>query len=318
MVSLDVGMQMTLFKRLDLAFNLYRRTTEQALLDVPIPSSTGYNMLRRNIGVLSNSGAELSSDLRLIESKNWRLTLGGKIAYNRNRVEDLYYTNEIFVSETSPVPDYKVGEAYDMIWGIKALFINPLSGYPVFETPTGEKQAGEALSRADFTSLGYSTPPFTGGWNFGVSWKNLELNADFYFGLGGKKVFNYQYVRSREYITKNAVAGQLGKMWLAIGDEGKLYPTPFYTSTTAEENLYLYNNSMRVGSSDFMRLSMMSLRYHVSHDWLSRHLPFLSYTTLGLQASNLATWTVYNEADPEAQLGGSLQPVITFYLNMTF
>lgn len=318
MVSLDVGMQMTLLKRFDFAFNLYRRTTEQALLDVPIPSSTGYNLLRRNIGVLSNSGIELSTDLRLIESKDWRLILGGKIAHNRNRVEDLYYTNEIFVSETSLVPDYKVGAAYDMIWGVKALFINPLSGYPVFQTPTGEKQAGEALSRSDFTSLGYSTPPFTGGWNFSVSWKNLELNADFYFGIGGKKVFNYQYVRNQDHITKNAVAGQLEKMWLAIGDEGKSYPTPFYTSGTAEQNLYLYPNSMRVGSSDFMRLSMISLRYRVSHDWLSHHLPFLSYTTLGVQASNLATWTAYNEADPEAQLGGSLQPVITFYLNMTF
>ena len=46
---------------------------------------------------------------------------------------------------------------------------------------------------------------------------------------------------------KNAVAGQTDKMWFKPGDEGKVYPTPFYTSAVAEDNLSQYPNSLTVG-----------------------------------------------------------------------
>ena len=53
------------------------------------------------------------------------------------------------------------------------------------------------------------------------------------------------------------MAGQTERMWFKAGDEGKVYPTPFYTSATAEENLTLYPNSLTVGKSDYLKLSMV-------------------------------------------------------------
>ena len=45
----------------------------------------------------------------------------------------------------------------------------------------------------------------------------------------------------------------------------------------------------------------------------------MQYCTLGLQGSNLFTWTNYNESDPESgQLAGTTQPVFTFNLSVTF
>ena len=45
----------------------------------------------------------------------------------------------------------------------------------------------------------------------------------------------------------------------------KVYPTPFYTSAVAEDNLSQYPNSLTVGKSDYLKLSMVSLRYRECH-----------------------------------------------------
>jgi hypothetical protein len=142
---------------------------------------------------------------------------------------------------------------------------------------------------------------------------------DFYYVHGGVQRFNYSYVRTKDDANKNAVHGQTEKMWFHQGDENKTYWTPFYTSATAETNLVMLPNSRTVGKSDYIKLSMMSLRYRVSSSWLQKHIPFVKYATFGLQGSNLFTWTNYKESDPESgQLSGTTQPVYTFNMNLTF
>ena len=108
-------------------------------------------------------------------------------------------------------------------------------------------------------------------------------------------------------------------MWLKRGDENKEYWTPFYTQTIAEENLALYPNSRTVGNSNYLKLSSLSLRYRLPAAVLHRVLPFVQYANVGLQGSNLYTWTAYKESDPESgTLAGTVQPIFTFHLNLTF
>ena len=89
-ITSDIGLSAEFLKRITLDMNLYSRKTKQALLDVPIPSSTGYTMLKRNIGVLLNKGIEIGLNFRILDSNNWRMTVGANIAYNENKVLDLY------------------------------------------------------------------------------------------------------------------------------------------------------------------------------------------------------------------------------------
>ena len=79
------------------------------------------------------------------------------MAYNRNKVIDLYYADKIYASEDVLVPDYEVGKSYDMIYGPQSLGINPLTGYPVFLVKDNkEKQASETLTVDDVVALGLS------------------------------------------------------------------------------------------------------------------------------------------------------------------
>ncbi|MCR5313861.1 MAG: SusC/RagA family TonB-linked outer membrane protein [Bacteroidaceae bacterium] len=317
--NVDFGIGLDLWHKLSVELCWYNRRTEQALLDVPIPTSTGYTSLMRNIGVLRNRGVELSMNLKLIDNLDWRLSIGGNLAYNDNKVLDLYYTDKIYTSEEALVSDYEIGKSYDMLYGPQSLGINPLTGYPVFMTPTGEKQATQSLTKDDVIALGHFTPPYTGSFKLSASYKTFVFDMDFYYVHGGVQRYNYSYVRTKDNANQNAVSGQTEKMWFVSGDEYKTYWTPFYTSAVAEENLALYPNSKTVGKSDYLRLSMISLRYRIPSRWVTEHLPFVSYATIGLQGSNLYTWTGYDESDPESgQLAGTTQPVFTLNLNLTF
>ena len=52
--STDLGVSIELLKRITFDVNWYNRRTDQALLDVPIATSSGFSSLKRNIGVLQN------------------------------------------------------------------------------------------------------------------------------------------------------------------------------------------------------------------------------------------------------------------------
>ena len=318
--SIDAGVSIELFNRVTLETSWYNRRTEQALLDVPIPSSTGYTTLKRNIGILENRGIEFGLKAKVLDTRDWILNLRWNMAYNRNKVIDLYYADKIYASEDVLVPDYEVGKSYDMIYGPQSLGINPLTGYPVFLVKDNkEKQASETLTVDDVVALGHSTPPYTGSFGLSLSYKAFDLDVDFYYVHGGIHQFNYSYVRDKDNVNRNAVAGQTERMWFKAGDEGKVYPTPFYTSATAEENLTLYPNSLTVGKSDYLKLSMISLRYRVDQRFLRKTIPFVKYATFAFQGSNLFTWTSYKESDPESgTLAGSMQPIYTFNMNLTF
>ncbi|MBQ7156748.1 MAG: SusC/RagA family TonB-linked outer membrane protein [Bacteroidaceae bacterium] len=319
-ISTDFGFTLEVLKRFTLGMNFYNRKTEQALLDVPIPSSTGYTVLKRNIGVLQNRGLEFSLNAKILNSLDWRWSIGTTLAYNENKVLDLYYAKRIYTYEDALVPDYEIGKSYDMLYGPVSLGIDPFTGYPVFSGGNGEeKSATKSLTKDDVVALGHLTPPYTGTLSMNFGYKSLDFDIDFYYVHGGVQRYNYSYVRNRDSANKNAVAGQAEKMWFSMGDENKTYWTPFYTSATAEENIALYPNSRTVGKSDYMKLSMVSLRYRIPSSWMQKNMPFVQYCTVGLQASNLYTWTSYNESDPESgQLAGTTQPVITFNLNVTF
>ena len=318
-ISTEVGVSLGLYNRVTLDLGWYDRRTEDALLDVPIPASNGFTTLKRNIGVLSNSGVEASVNTKIIDRNDFRFNLRFSLAYNRNKVIDLYDGDRLYTSEDAIIPDYEVGQAYDMIYGPISLGLDPMSGLPVFKGADGrEIQATEKLKREDMVPLGHSVPPFNGTINLSFTYKQLEFDADFYYVFGGIKAYAYSYVRDKDDVNKNAVRGQVENMWFEKGDMNKIYHTPFYSSA-AVENLVLWPNSRSVGSSDYLRLSMISLRYRFPHSFIKKLGGFIKYGNVALQASNLFTLTRYKESDPESgSFIGAQQPVVTFNLSLSF
>lgn len=318
--SIDAGIQAGFFNKFTAEVQWYRRETADALLDVPIAASNGFNMMKRNIGTLRNEGIEAGLSLNLNEiHPDWNIRVSTNVAYNSNKVVDLYYTDRLYTSDYSLIPDFQVGKAYDILYGLRQTGINSMTGLPIFVGENGrEIEPGKTqLTREDFVVLGHLTPPFSGTISLGIAWKDLELDADFYWVSGGIKQYNYTYVRNRDDVNFNALAGLTQTMWFHSGDVGKLYYSPFYSSSAIET--FSYANTSNTGSSDYLRLSMLSLRYRMPQSVLKHTNNVIKYATVALQASNLFTITPYSESDPETgRLGASIQPVITLNLSVTF
>lgn len=318
--STDIVLSTEFIKKIRLDLNYYNRVVDDALLDVPIPTSSGYASLIRNIGSLRNRGIEARISGTILDSYKARLNLAASLSYNDNKVLFLYDGDEMFTSTESIIPEYRVGYPYDMLYGAKALGINPFNGYPDFLLPNNTvKNATEELLRKDVNKLGHSTPPFNGAFNFSFSYGNFDIDADFYYVFGGVQRMNYSYVRDRDHVLFNAVSGQLERQWFNKGDTGKIYWNPYFASTRGSENLILYPNSMTVQPSDYLRFSMLSFRYRVSQKFLDRFCPFIKYANFAFQGSNLFTLTSYKESDPESgKMAGTLQPIYTINVNLTF
>lgn len=318
--SIDAGIQIGLLRCLNLDFNWYRRQTADALLDVPIAASNGFSMMKRNIGTLRNDGIELSASVSLNDlTPDFRFRLGASFSYNRNKVVDLYYTDKLYTSESALIPDFQVGQAYDILYGLKWGGINSVTGLPVFIGKDGrEIEPGKTtLTRDDFVSLGHMTPPYSGTVNLSVGWREFELDADFYWVGGGIRQYSYSYVRDRDSANRNAIAGLTSDMWFQRGDIDKKYYSPFYSSAAIEA--LSYANTHNTGRSDYLRLSMLSFRYRFPSKLLQRTNGIIKYASAAIQASNLFTITPYDESDPETgQLGASIQPVLTLNLSITF
>ncbi len=318
-ISTEAGVSIGLWDRFSIDLGYYKRVTEDALLDVPIPASNGFTTMKRNIGVLDNTGIETTVSATVLNMDYTRLVLRGSLSYNKNTVVDLYDGDKLYTSEYSLVPDFEVGKAYDILYGPISLGINPSTGLPTFLGHDGrEIQATEKLTREDMVALGHSVPPFSGTFNLSFTWKSLEFDADFYYVLGGVKAYGYSYVRDGDDSNKNAVRGQVENMWFKKGDENKIYHKPYYEDA-AIDNLFLYPNSLSIGSSDYLRLSMLSLRYRFSDSMLKKAGGFFKYGNVAFQASNLLTITRYKESDPESgSLIGAQQPIYTLSLSLSF
>lgn len=313
---LDYGARISL-RHTDVNISFYRRTTRDALLNMPVPSSSGFLTQWRNIGILENRGLDVNVSQQLINSQNWNSRIRVNLSYNRNKVVSLYGINRLYTNSTEVLPDYEVGQAVDMIFGLCSQGINPITGEPTFLLKNGdEATAFYKFKREDFIPLGHSIPPVNGSILYHISYKNMELDIDFYYTIGGKRKYAFRYVRKYENANQNAIQGQVNDMWFKSGDENRRYPSPFILAG-AIVNLQ-YPSTRTLGSTDMIRLNSLSFRYRLPQSLLSSIGSPVQFMTCGIQAANLFTWKRFSESDPESgNIVAPLQPVVTFSLNVS-
>nr|WP_314677627.1 SusC/RagA family TonB-linked outer membrane protein [uncultured Capnocytophaga sp.] len=312
----DLGLSATILNT-NVQFSVYKRTTKDALLNIPIASSSGFEMQMQNIGVLENRGLEVTLYQPLYTMGDWNVNVGGNISYNENKVIDLYGRERIYTNADQKLPEYQVGKSTDALYGLNSTGINPITGLPEFITAEGRQvSAITTLEGKDFIYLGQSAPPISGSLNLYISYKKWQLSADFYYTLGGVRNYSNKFIRNLDTARYNAAKAQLSDMWWQVGDEGKKYPTAFY-SASAIENLSQPNNRTLM-KTDFLRFSNLSLRYQFSQEDLAM-IGKIRHATLGLAVTNLAVWSNYKESDPETNnIVNPMPPTLTLNLNLSF
>lgn len=87
--STNLGLDMTFWNRLNVTFDFYNDVTKDLIMEIQLPSVSGYRTQYQNLGQTTNRGVELSLNANLINKKDFFLDFNFNIAFNKNRVDAL-------------------------------------------------------------------------------------------------------------------------------------------------------------------------------------------------------------------------------------
>ncbi|WP_149277573.1 SusC/RagA family TonB-linked outer membrane protein [Pareuzebyella sediminis] len=200
----DVGLELGLFNnRISLEADYYYRKTTDMLLDAPVPQSSGYTIIRRNVGTMENQGFEFALTTMNIATADltWNTTFN--ISTNKNKVLSLATPSDIFgvggpgfTNQTSII---RVGEPVGSFWGLTRLgtwgtdeadeaasFVSYRNGLTLLPGDVKYKDfnGDKVINDEDRSIIGNGYPTAWGSLINSVTYKGLDLTLDLQYSWG--------------------------------------------------------------------------------------------------------------------------------------
>ena len=122
--STNVGLDMGFWNnRVSMTLDFYNDITKDLIMEVQLPSNSGYRTQYQNLGQTTNRGVELSLNSNLVQTKDFYLDFNFNIAFNKNKVNRLANKEPMIITNngTSEVgsDNYRiiVGQEVGLIYG---------------------------------------------------------------------------------------------------------------------------------------------------------------------------------------------------------
>jgi iron complex outermembrane receptor protein len=178
-------------QRLTLTFDAYHRKTTDLLCSPTIPGGMNFdNQMLLNAGSLKNTGIEFAITGKPLQTKDWMLDLGFNVAYNKNKITELYGGRDMInaglkAGTDSQLTYHKVGLPANSFWVYQQVYDSngrPIQGAYVDRNADGKVDDNDRYFYKNISA------PWTGGFYFKLAYKNWDLGTNFRFSLG-----NYIY-----------------------------------------------------------------------------------------------------------------------------
>lgn len=298
-----IGLDAILFERLTLNLDLYSKKTTDLLYKVPIPGVVGVDYLWQNVGQVNNKGVEFAVSYDILKNKNINWTISANIAKNNNKIAKLYGDGAPITitnggAKVQGILDKRMEIGYDLdTWyGAEWAGVDPQTGNPLwyYTNESGVRETTESYSKAQNSKvmLGTMTPDFFGGFGTEFHWKNLSVNANFGYSVGGR-IFSYDrtvYDSDGAYPTYNQqIMLDSWSRWEKPGDIAT-HPKLVYGNTTNSSK----PSSRQLEDASFLRLRTLSVGY-----LLPWSIPYVKAIRVNASAENLFTLTGFSGPDPE-------------------
>lgn len=220
-VGADIGF---LQNRITLIFDYYNRETSDLLTNLSLPSYTGFNSVRTNLGTFQNKGYEFAVNADVLKSATGvNLTVSANASYVKNKIKQLPYngndnnrqgglqvydpkTNSVVwvggLQEGQPLGNIyafkqlglfnseeeiakTAGNRVDLVAGISG----PNSTYGSGKITPGDvnwldADNNDTIDSRDQVYVGNIFPKWTGGFSVNLNYKGFTLFSRFDFALG--------------------------------------------------------------------------------------------------------------------------------------
>ncbi|WP_310393784.1 TonB-dependent receptor [Hymenobacter sp.] len=307
----NAGLDLGFFnERVVLLADVYRKTTNDLLLAVPLPGTSGYGSATRNVGQIRNEGAELALITQnLVGDFTWNTNFN--ISSNRNKILQLNEFNEDIIQasglnafgQSVPFGIARVGESIGSIYGFRMLGVYPTdqANDNGLRDDRGQLyQGGDAIyedinqdgviNNDDRVVIGNAVPKFVGGLTNTFTYKNIDLSV-FLQGSYGNDVFNQSRAVLNNMFTNSASTTEVRERWRYPGDI-----TDVPRALQGDQRNALPSTRWLEDGS-YLRLKNVTLGYRIPKSISQR--AYIQNLRVYATAQNLLTLTKYKGLDPE-------------------
>lgn len=301
-ITAGLGVDFRIFNRYNFTVDLYDKNTTGLLYRVPLPGIIGVDKIWRNVGSVKNKGFEFSAAMDVINKNDFFWSVEANIALNRNKVNELYGgKSQIIVDDGTGIAGsanklLKPGLDADTWYLTEWAGVDPATGDALWFMTD---ESGNRVTTTDYgkaskdpVTCGSYSPDFLGGFSTFFRWKNLDLNANFSYSVGGK-IYNYaraEFDSDGAYTDRNQM--KLQKGWSRWEKEGDIatHPRPSYNNNSNSQKV----SSRFLEDGSYLKLKNVTISYNLTlPKW---HIPNLRVFASG---ENLFTITKFSGVDPE-------------------
>lgn len=286
-IGIDLGF---LRDRLLFLVNYYHNQTSNQLVFYPLPTTTGYQGILKNLPAkIRNNGWEIEANVSIIRAKKVLWSITGNLTIPKNKL--VAFDG---IENSSYAESYIVGEPLTIVRKLEFTGVNPSNGLNTFR---------------DFDANGIVSSPedqqavFNLGQRFyGGIQQNLEIGK---FSISILFQFSKQPFASN-YLTRFGQPGRLENQpvwvldrWTKVGDVSSIQRFSATSSSANLAFLYLKSSDQSVSDASFIRLRNIYLTYNFLTPSLKR--AGIGSFEVFIQGQNLVTITKYKGLDPETQ-----------------
>ncbi len=310
----NLGVDLTLWKRLSITADVYNRLTNNLLFNRPLQGTSGYAYITENIGAVRNQGLEIVLSGNIIQKKDFKWLMEVNAGMNRNKLTELYGDRTFVANSLRPFAlDQPLNSWYTRRW----LGVDSQTGSPTWEkrNTDGSTSSTSNYNEATLQFIGTNAnPKLFGGIREVFTWKNLELNAFFTYSAGAM-IYN----GDRQLFDSDGAYDRYSLMALSNG--WSRWQQPGDVATHPKYVLGGNNNSQRpssrfIESGNYLRLRNISLSYDFPSEVMQKAK--LAGLRLTASADNLVTITKFSGIDPDVPGAGEVGTKYPFSKKFVF
>ena len=293
----NLGIDLGLYDgKITFSADAYIKKNYDLLLNVPMPTGTGFSSAIQNVGEIENRGLEFQLNTINYSNDNFTWRTSANLSFNRNEAKDIVGQvitqgpvasrgNVSLIREGEPL-----GTFYGYVWG----GVDPATGNVYYINQEGESTFTPTAD--DRRIIGDPNPDFI--YSLGNTFTYKEFGLDIFLqGSQGNDIFNATKLQMESMIdSKNQLASVLNR-WRQPGD---ITDIPRVNTEGSTDNSRLSNRYVEDGS--YLRFKAVTFSYNFKQNALDKlHLNALKFYVTG---ENLITLTDYSGFDPQVNAFG--------------
>lgn len=279
-----VGVDFTLFNKLNGSLDYYNRKTTGIIMDVTVPKEFALDAYKDNVGSMRNSGIEMNLSYN---TKIGQVDFGiaGNFSYNKNEILDLGGgdPNKYLDATDGYSQRNKVGEAMNSYYIYRADgFFNSQEEADAYTAKYGNPfgktfKAGDLryvdtnkdgkLTADDREYCGSSDPKIIYGFNINAGWKGIDLSLMFNGAAGVKRLFDGYEVYGNFSGDAAHPATIWRDAWTPDNHDASM-PRIFYDTNSASSSRSVQSDFWLQDTS-YLRLKNLQLGYTLPKGWLN-------------------------------------------------